>query len=442
MTTIDYRGDGRVEERDLERSLLEISLSHKIPHMHECGGHGRCTTCRVRVLEGREHLSPRSRREEELARERGWDDYTRLACQCRTDGPITIERLVRTTVDLHRLWAEAFPQRGIERHVVVLFSDIRGFTPFAKSHLPHDVMHLLNGYFAHVCEPILNNNGYIDKYLGDGVLALFGLRQSDGPTVCRDAVRAALGMIQAADAFGRGMEQEFGTAFRTGVGLHYGVAITGVVGHPARPQFTAIGDTVNVACRIEAQNKRLGTRFLASPELVQMLEGELKCQPHSSPTGLLFEITDFARPDTILLVQQTAALALADPERFARAFYDRLFEVAPQVRGLFTGDIAAQGRMFVQMIQTTIAGLSRLDELKPGLIEMGRRHAGYGVHDEHYPVARAVLLDTLRALLGESLTPAAAEAWGSMFDTLADLMLRGTAVAEAAVATVAAEPVT
>jgi hemoglobin-like flavoprotein len=239
-------------------------------------------------------------------------------------------------------------------------------------------------------------------------------------------------MIHAADEFGRNMQQEFGTAFRTGVGLHYGLAITGMVGHPARPQFTAIGDTVNVACRIESQNKRLGTRFLASPEVVQQLEGELNCQPHSAPGGLLFEITDFTPPDRLLLVQTSAARALAEPERFAAAFYDRLFTLAPPTRALFTGDLAAQGRMFVQMIQTTVAGLSRLDDLKLGLIEMGRRHAGYHVRDEHYTLAKEAFLHTLQALLGSSITPEVLQAWSEVFDTLAAVMQRGARAESAA----------
>src|SRR5205814_4021794 len=121
------------------------------------GGHARCSTCRVLVLEGRANLAPRTEDEVRLAVQKGLEDDIRLACQARVLGPITIRRLVLDDCD-HALAAASTPHTsGREVTLAVLFSDIRGFTPFAESHLPYDVVHILNRYFQRTGEAVLRH---------------------------------------------------------------------------------------------------------------------------------------------------------------------------------------------------------------------------------------------------------------------------------------------
>jgi hemoglobin-like flavoprotein len=103
-------------------------------------------------------------------------------------------------------------------------------------------------------------------------------------------------------------------------------------------------------------------------------------------------------------------------------FYDRLFTLDPALRPLFRGDMKEQGRKVIAMITFAVNGLTRLEQLVPGVQALGRRHAGYGVRDEHYGTAGTALLWTLEQRLGESFTPAVREAWTVAYGVLSGTM--------------------
>jgi len=156
--------------------------------------------------------------------------------------------------------------------VTVLFSDIRNFTTMSASLSPPEVVEMLNIYFSRACEPILKQGGMVDKFIGDAVMAVFGA-PAPQPDHARRAVAAALAMMEKAKGFQAWMEQRFPDRgfnnFRVGVGLHSGEAIIGNIGTPKRFEFTAIGDTVNTASRLEGLTKRLGWGIVASERTVE-----------------------------------------------------------------------------------------------------------------------------------------------------------------------------
>ncbi|MBL8382581.1 MAG: adenylate/guanylate cyclase domain-containing protein [Burkholderiales bacterium] len=162
---------------------------------------------------------------------------------------------------------DAVDLRGEEMTVTVLFSDIRNFTTLSEKLSAHEVVEMLNTYFARVCEPILAERGNVNKYIGDAVMAMFGAPVSY-PDHARRAVRAALGMLAAADDFKSWMAQRFGDRdlpeFAIGIGLHTGVVVSGDIGTEKRREYTIIGDTVNTASRLEGMTKALGWRIVAS----------------------------------------------------------------------------------------------------------------------------------------------------------------------------------
>ncbi len=163
--------------------------------------------------------------------------------------------------------------------VTVLFSDIRNFTTIAEKLSAHEVVEMLNAYFTRVCEPILAQGGTVDKYIGDAVMAVFGSPVAY-PDHARRAVRAALGMAAEAAAFRDWMRSRFGDRglpeFSIGVGLHTGEAVIGDIGTPKRKEFTAIGDTVNTASRLEGVTKELGCVIAASEATVQAAGGDVR----------------------------------------------------------------------------------------------------------------------------------------------------------------------
>ncbi len=179
MATIAYLGDDTTTPvADPGMTILDVSIAHKIPHLRECGGNARCTTCRVRIHDGIENVLPRTQPEADVADARRWDRFTRLACQTRLSGDVTIERLVKRCEDVPGLQLEeASVAPPEERALAVLFCDIRDFTPFVDRNLAYDVVHILNRFFKAAGDAIVINNGVIYQHVGDQIVGLFGSRR-------------------------------------------------------------------------------------------------------------------------------------------------------------------------------------------------------------------------------------------------------------------------
>src|SRR5262249_2958074 len=139
---------------------------------------------------------------------------------------------------------------GEEKRLTILFADIRGFTPFAEALPPYDVIHVLNRYFQQMDRVIESQGGCTDNYMGDGMLALFGM--SDPGDASWRAVQAGLGMLEAVQRLQPYLQTVYGRSFDIGVGVHVGDVVVGAIGGPKRRRLTAIGDAVNLASRIEA----------------------------------------------------------------------------------------------------------------------------------------------------------------------------------------------
>ncbi|MGH2522266.1 MAG: adenylate/guanylate cyclase domain-containing protein [Anaerolineales bacterium] len=267
MPRIYYQSDEKVVETDTTTSILQTSLNNGILHTHVCGGNAKCSTCRVLILDGLENCSfPRNEKEQKMADRRNFSPNVRLACQTTLHGDVTLRRLVLDDEDVTLVDQEitgAAPRSvGEDRYLAILFSDVRNFTAFSEAHLPYDVIHVLNRYFNRVGAIINAHNGMIDNFMGDGIMALFGMRESANPTL--DAVRAGLEMLKAVEAMQPYFEAQFKTNFRIGIGLHYGEVVLGAVGTGERRRLTAVGDAVNLASRVESANKEAETEFLIS----------------------------------------------------------------------------------------------------------------------------------------------------------------------------------
>jgi adenylate cyclase len=160
---------------------------------------------------------------------------------------------------------------GEALQVTVLFSDIRNFTTISERLSAHEVVEMLNNYLSRACEPILGQGGTVDKFIGDAVMALFGSPVAYADHA-RRALAAALQMVETARTFRNWMHQRFPDKnlpeFDIGIGLHTGEAVIGNIGSPKRLEFTAIGDSVNIASRLEGLAKEFGWRIVASAETI------------------------------------------------------------------------------------------------------------------------------------------------------------------------------
>jgi adenylate cyclase len=309
VVRINYLSDDRLIETDDATSILQTSLNNGIPHTHVCGGNAKCSTCRVLVLEGLEHCCSRNEKEQKMADRRKFSNNVRLACQTILSGDVAVRRLVLDTEDVELVDQEVMggtvPRSvGEDRHLAILFSDIRNFTSFAEAQLPYDVIHVLNRYFNRVGSIINKHNGQINNFMGDGIMALFGVTQPE--TAALDAVRAGLEMLQAVEGMQPYFELQFKTNFRIGVGIHYGEVVLGAVGTGDRRQLTAIGDAVNYAARIESANKEAETEFLISEDMLTQVRENVVLGKHcdfaikgKTGTYSLHEVTGLKTEDQV-----------------------------------------------------------------------------------------------------------------------------------------------
>ncbi len=250
--------DGPVVTAEKGMTLLEMSQAHGVPHTALCGGKGRCTTCRVVLEHGGEHLTAPSPAEARSLLAVRAASNVRLACQIRPEKPLTAHRVFRPEGGRSR----AHASQGEERQLAVLFLDMRGFTKRTAGLLPYDVVFLLNRFFDAIVPEITRQGGHIDKYMGDGLLALFETK--DAASSARAALRAVQNIGLALERFNANLEREGETAVKIGMGLHLGHVVLGEIGSTAKAPRTIIGDTVNIASRLEAKTKDLGVELLIS----------------------------------------------------------------------------------------------------------------------------------------------------------------------------------
>ena len=128
-------------------------------------------------------------------------------------------------------------------------------------------------------------------------------------------------------------------------------------------------------------------------------------------------------PKEIQLVQASFAKVAPVAEKAAETFYNRLFALDPSLRALFKGDMAEQGKRLMAMLAVTVNGLNNIEDLVPAVQDLGRRHAGYGVKNEHYDTVGGTLLDTLGTALGDAFTPEIKAAWGTVYGVLSSTMI-------------------
>ncbi len=244
-------------------SVLDASRRLGEPHASVCGGRGRCSTCRVRISKGLEGLPEPMDAEKKVLDRVGAPPNVRLACQIRPTTSIEVTPLLPPRADIAESDDRPGYLQGQERDLVVLFADMRGFTAMSEAKLPYDVVFILNRYFADMGEAVEQAGGRIDKFIGDGVMALFGIDTSY-EEACRQALHAAHGMAKSLENFNAGLGPELPAPMRIAIGVHGGPSIVGEMGFGDARSLTAVGDTVNTASRLEALAKQRDCQLAVS----------------------------------------------------------------------------------------------------------------------------------------------------------------------------------
>lgn len=249
-------------------SVLETSLRFKIPHASVCGGRARCSTCRIRVLSDRSKLPRPSGREAFVLEAIGVsaNPSIRLACQLRPLSDVTVIPILPASMNAELLRKGSRMNIGKERYIVSMFVDMRGSTKLAEARLPFDVVFLINRFLAACSQAALDAGGKPNQFLGDGVLALFGI-DVDPKTACRQAIRAAANVATNIEYMNRQLTSDLPEPIQYGIGIHGGEVIIGDIGFQDHSVFTALGDPVNVAARLQDMTKTLDCKAIISEEV-------------------------------------------------------------------------------------------------------------------------------------------------------------------------------
>jgi adenylate cyclase len=250
-------------------TLLEISRAAKVPHASVCGGRARCSTCRVRIDRGASSLPPPTFPESVTLGSIGAPPNVRLACQIRPTESMVVTRLLKAaTAGPEAAELEEADSGGVEKSLAVMFVDLRDFTRFSEKRLPFDVVFVLNEFFGVIGAAITEHGGWIDKFLGDGLLAVFGQRVGV-EIACRQALRTVRAIDLALDHINAKLEAEIGRPLAVGIGVDAGPLLLGRIGYGEAVDFTVIGNAVNVASRLEALSKEKGFQVVISREVAR-----------------------------------------------------------------------------------------------------------------------------------------------------------------------------
>jgi adenylate cyclase len=248
-------------------TVLEASRSHHISHLSMCGGRARCSTCRVRIVAGADQCPPPAQNELDTLNRIHAPEDTRLACQLRPQGNVTvIPLLVAGPSPLSELVHET-----VEREVAVM---LVGFRWTAAPHrlLPQDFLYLLNRYSEIVGDTVRTEGGAPIQFLGDGVTALFGL-EVGAKEANRQALSAAAHVDRRLHALGNRLAQELGCTADFVIHLHTGPATVGETGDHATRTLTAVGNTIDVARQVAAEHDDGESTRIVLSEAVMIAAG-------------------------------------------------------------------------------------------------------------------------------------------------------------------------
>lgn len=251
-------------------TLLEMSRLNKIPHAAVCGGRARCSTCRVRIEDGGENLPPAVFPESVTLAAIEAPANVRLACQIRPSKPLVITRLLRPVgTGPEAAGVPESDSSGTEKPLAVLYVNMREFNDLTRTKLPYDVVFLLNQFFTAVGTAVRTQGGFIDKYIGDGMIAVFGQRQGV-EAGCRQALRTIRAIDLALDHLNSVIGPELGRPVRIAAGLHAGHLILGRIGHGDQIDLTVIGPAVKIALQLEGLAKQRDVQLVLSHDVARL----------------------------------------------------------------------------------------------------------------------------------------------------------------------------
>ena len=240
--------------------------------------------------------------------------------------------------------------KGERDYITILFSDIRSFTTYSESMEPEDLFSFLNEYLSAMNRQIHKQHGFIDKFIGDAIMALFDHPEQDNNAEAESAVQAAISMQEALREFNRQRGKQGFTPIKTGIGIHSGSVMIGTIGSEKRMDFTVLGDNVNLASRIEALTKFYGVDILISVSTLRLLSNLdqyhlremdwVKVKGKSEPVEL-YEIYNMDPPEIQELKRKAGSSILRGLTQRRRKNWDKAVAAFEKALAIYPEDQAA-----------------------------------------------------------------------------------------------------
>jgi adenylate cyclase len=245
-------------------SVLEASRWAGLRHASVCGGRGRCSTCKVQIVQGAQGLDEPGPVERLTLRRIAAPATVRLACQLRPSVDISVEPLVAAGTGSSRATRfDAAIAGGQELQIAAMFVDLRESTRLATGRLPFDALFLFDRYIQVVTGAIRQNSGRATSIAGDGVMSVFGV-EGTAEAATRGALQAALEIWKGVEILSGELAGELKEPLRIGIGIHVGTAVVGIVRTSETQALQFLGDTGNVAAKLEEKSKDLGCTVVVS----------------------------------------------------------------------------------------------------------------------------------------------------------------------------------
>ncbi|HYZ24424.1 MAG TPA: adenylate/guanylate cyclase domain-containing protein, partial [Rhodopila sp.] len=259
--------DGRVSRVPPGFSILEASRAARIPHASVCGGRARCSTCRVRIVEGLARLSPPQANEQAVLTRINARPQVRLACQTRPAGDVSVVPLLPPYPVSAALRQRVVSYPGEERFIVALVVDMRDSTRLAEARLPFDTVFIIDRFVNAIGSAVAEAGGLPNHFTGDGLIAIFGLACSAG-MACRQAMDAIGRIGRNIEGLNKVLLTDMAEPIRYGIGVHGSTAVVGEVGYAESRVFTTLGEAAHVATRLESACKEFGCAAVVSESVV------------------------------------------------------------------------------------------------------------------------------------------------------------------------------
>jgi adenylate cyclase len=246
-------------------------------------------------------------------------------------------------------WEEVALGKGERDFITILFSDIRSFTEYSEEMEPEELFAFLNEYLSLMNHEIHENHGFIDKFIGDAIMALFDHPEANDQVEAEMAIQAAIGMQETLKAFNQSREKSGHREIRTGIGIHSGQVMIGTIGSESRMDFTVLGDNVNLASRIESLTKMFGVDILISETTLRLLNNIenfkireidwLMVKGKSKPVGL-YEVYNHDTPEVQILKEKAGSSILRGLTQRRRKAWDKAIKAFEKALAIYPEDLA------------------------------------------------------------------------------------------------------